>query len=69
MRLWSTHCPKCKVLEKKIELKNIDCEIKDNLDEVLEFGRLHDMNSAPILELDNGEVLDFVAANKYLSNI
>ena len=67
IRLYSTHCPKCKVLEKKLESKNTEFEIIDNINDVVEFGQKHGINSAPILELEDGTVLNFVEANKYLN--
>lgn len=50
MKLYSTNCPKCKVLEKKLQLKNIDFEVKDSkedIDYLISLG----YESAPVLEV------------------
>lgn len=60
--LYTTNCPKCKVLEKKLEEKNIKFEICENVDVMLEKG----MMQAPYLEIDN-ELLDFSKAIKWIN--
>lgn len=67
--LYSTGCPKCRVLEKKLSNLGRDFKIVDNQDEVLKFGQDHNMNSAPILVTENNDILDFVSANRYLSTL
>ena len=61
--LYTTGCPKCKILEKKLEQKNIDYEIFDDVDKMLEMG----FQSVPLLEVDK-KVMDFVEAVKWLNN-
>lgn len=55
--LYSTHCPKCKVLGMKLKQKNINFEENTNIDVMIEKG----FKSAPILEVD-GIVYDFKQA-------
>lgn len=33
--LYSTHCPKCKVLEKKLQMANITYTVFDNITEMI----------------------------------
>lgn len=47
--LFSTECPKCKVLERKLNNKNIAFEKSSNIQEVIDKGFM----SAPILKVDN----------------
>ena len=61
--LYSTHCPKCQVLEKKMEQKNIEFELVTDQDIMIEKGFL----SAPVLDVD-GEILDFNKAVKFVNN-
>ena len=68
IKLYGTHCPKCNVIEKKLLSKNIEFEMIDDPDKVVEFGHDHNLNSAPIIELEDGSVLDFVGANKLLNS-
>ena len=61
MKLYSTHCPRCKVLEMKLKQKNIDFEIIDDKDKVIEIGKANGIMSAPLLEI-NGKIYDFTQA-------
>lgn len=54
---YSTHCPRCNVLEKKLQNANIQYKINTDVDEMLSKG----YQSAPVLEVD-GESLDFKEA-------
>ena len=66
--LYSTHCPKCKVLELKLNQKKVDFNVIDNPDAVVAFGAQHNIMSAPILDVD-GCAYDFSDAVKFLNNI
>lgn len=60
--LYSTHCPKCMILEKKLKSKNIDyIEIND-----IEVMKEKNYLSVPILEV-NGERLDFSRAVEWVN--
>ena len=59
--LYTTHCPKCKVLQKKLNQNNISYIINQDIDKMLQLGIL----SAPALEIDN-IILDFGQAIKWL---
>ena len=62
--LYSTHCPKCNVLSKKLEQNNIEYETIDNEDIMINKGFM----TAPMLEVD-GELMDFSAAIKWLKEM
>lgn len=47
--LFSTECPKCKVLERKLNNKNITFEKSSDIQEVIDKGFM----SAPVLKVDN----------------
>ena len=66
--LYSTHCPKCQVLEQKLKQKNIEFDVVSDIDTIVEYGRKHNIKSAPILEVDN-EPYDFMQALEYIKNI
>lgn len=61
--LYSTHCPKCNVLEKKLKQKNISYEEVNDIEEMKEKGYL----SIPVLEVD-GTTMDFKAASDWINN-
>ncbi len=60
--LYSTGCPKCKVLEAKLKAKKIDYVHNDNADEMMKKG----IQSVPVLEV-NGELLEFAKANQWVN--
>lgn len=61
--LYSTGCPKCKIIEKKLTQKNIDFTVDTDVDHMIQLG----FRSAPILEVD-GLLMKFADANKYLND-
>lgn len=61
--LFSTNCPKCRVLEQKLNQKNIDFIVSDNIDEVIEKGFM----SVPILKIDD-KYLEFGDAVKWVNS-
>lgn len=60
--LYSTGCPKCNVLEKKLKAKNIEYVLVEGEQAILDKG----FSDAPLLEVD-GEYLDFVTANAWIN--
>lgn len=62
--LYSTHCPKCIVLEKKLKQKAITFKEINDVSIMEKKGFM----SAPMLEV-NGKVLDFVNANKWINGL
>lgn len=54
---YSTHCPRCKVLELKLKQKGIDYEENNNVEEMTAKG----FKEAPKLEVD-GVIMDFKQA-------
>ena len=61
--LYSTGCPKCQVLTKKLDAAGISYTVITNVDEMLALG----IKSAPMLEAD-GNLMDFPKANAWLQN-
>ena len=55
--LYSTNCPKCQVLEKKLTSSGVDFEVCNDTDLMQKKG----FQSMPMLEVD-GEVMDFMSA-------
>lgn len=52
--MYSTNCPKCKVLEKKLRAKHIDFTVCDNTSVMIQ----RSITQVPMLEV-NGELMDF----------
>ena len=61
--LFSTHCPKCNVLEKKLKTKNIEYEEINDVSIMKKKGYL----SVPVLEVD-GTSMDFKVASDWINN-
>lgn len=59
--LYSTNCPKCKVLETKLKQQNIDFILETDLTKMMNMGYME----APLLEINN-EIYNFSQAIKWL---
>ena len=62
--LYSTHCPRCCIIEKKLKSKGIDFELFDDEDAMLEKG----FKEVPKLEVD-GVLMDFKEANEWVNEV
>ena len=60
--LYSTHCPKCKILEQKLKSKNIEYVEFTDVDKMIEMG----FSMMPMLKVDS-VVMDFATANKWIN--
>lgn len=60
--LYTTHCPRCEVLEKKLASKGIIHEIVTDTSSMIEKG----FTTAPMLEVDN-KLMDFKEANTWIN--
>ena len=65
--LYTIHCPMCKVLQKKLDSKNINYIIEDNTDKVVEKGNEVGISSAPFLLVDD-TAYSFKDAINWLNN-
>lgn len=61
--LYSTNCPKCVVLEKKLQAKNIPYVKNQNVKEMSLLG----MTTVPMLKVGDGPLLDFTEATKRIN--
>lgn len=62
--LYSTHCPRCNVLEKKLKQKDIQYDEINDVEIIKEKGYL----SLPILEI-NGTNMDFKQAVDWINTL
>lgn len=60
--LYTTHCPKCNVLDKKLTSKGIAYIKNTDTKEMLKKG----FSTAPMLEVD-GVIMDFKQANDWIN--
>lgn len=60
--LYSTHCPRCCVLEKKLKEKNIQYTENNSVDEMLSLG----INEVPVLMVDS-QFLKFKEAVNWIN--
>ena len=68
--LYSTHCPKCIILERKLIERNIDFEMCDDIDLMIEKG----FQEAPYLEIQDDtlgihETLNFSQAIEKINTL
>lgn len=62
--LYSTGCPKCKVLISKLNEKNIDYETCDDISIMLKKG----ISQLPVLDV-SGDVMDFKKSVEWINNL
>jgi len=58
VKMYTTHCPKCNVMERKLKEAYIEFEEIDDNAKVLEVATSLGFTMAPLLEVD-GRVMDF----------
>lgn len=63
IKLYTTHCPKCRVLESKLKNKNIQYVEVTDVDEMVKKG----FQAAPILEVDD-KIMKFAEAVQWVNN-
>lgn len=61
--LYSTGCPKCEVLKKKLAEKGIQYTVNESVEEMLSLG----IEQVPVLKI-NEELLPFPAAVKWIND-
>jgi glutaredoxin len=62
--LYTTDCPKCKILEKKLDAKNINYKKVTDVEEIMKMGIM----SSPVLEVDN-EFMPFTEAISWVNGV
>ena len=60
--LYSTGCPQCNVLTKKLDTKGIKYAKNDNVDDMVALG----IDAVPVLSVD-GKLLEFSAAVQWVN--
>ena len=61
--LYSTGCPKCEVLKKKLAEKGIQYKVNESVEEMLSLG----IEQVPVLKI-NEKLLSFSAAVKWIND-
>lgn len=65
MTLFKTEiCPKCKILQTKLDEKGLEYETSDDMQELIDLG----FKTVPVLEVD-GEYMEFNKAVQYVNNL
>lgn len=61
--LYTTHCPKCRILENELSKKKIDFTIIDDVDYMIQKG----VSSIPMMEI-NGKLKNYNEAIRWIMN-
>lgn len=61
--LYTTHCPKCKVLETKLKQKGIEYKEINDVDYMIALG----LKNAPALQIDGEDMMDFATSIKWVN--
>lgn len=64
INLYSTGCPKCEVLENKLNEKSLEYKVLSDKDEMIKLG----FDSVPMLVVD-GKIMNFPEAIKWVNNL
>jgi glutaredoxin len=67
--LYSTGCPKCKVLKKKLEAANINYTEVTDTDKVYQICKSTGLDSVPIIAIEDGHILDFNRAIAWVKQV
>ncbi len=67
--LYSTGCPKCKVLKKKLEAANINYIEMTDTDKVYQICKSTGFDSVPIIAIEDGHILDFNRAIAWIKQV
>lgn len=67
--LYSTGCPKCKVLKKKLEAANINYTEVTDTDKVYQICNSTGFDSVPIIAIEDGRILDFNRAIAWVKQV
>lgn len=62
--LYSTGCPKCDILKKKLDEKKISYQENNNIEEMIKLG----IDFVPVLQID-GKRLNFAQAVKWANGL
>ena len=67
--LYSTGCPKCNVLKKKLEAANINYTEVTDTDKVSQICNSTGFDSVPIIAIEDGDILDFNRAIAWVKQV
>lgn len=62
--LYTTGCPKCKILEKKLKDKKVSFDVCNDVEEM----KKNNITSVPVLNV-SGKMLDFYNAVQYVNGL
>ena len=64
VKLYTTHCPKCKILEERLNEKKVKYDVIDNIEELQKMN----FKSVPNLEID-GKIYNYLDSIRYLNKM
>jgi len=65
MKLYTTGCPKCRILEKKLADKKIEVEKIEDTSKMAELG----ITSVPVLQCADGKMMAYFDAVKFVNSL
>ena len=65
--LYTTGCPKCKILERKLNEKNIEYNIIEGA-EAIHSIKSFGLSEAPVMTIDDNSILTFGDAVRWVNN-
>lgn len=65
INFFTTSCPKCKILKKKMDDKGISYNTVTDIEVMTALG----LDSVPVLQFDDGALMDFGKAIKWVNEV
>lgn len=65
INFFTTGCPKCKILKKKMDDKGISYNTVTDIEVMIALG----LDSVPVLQFDDGALMDFEKAIKWVNEV
>ena len=62
--LYSTGCPKCRVIESKLNKAGVPFTVVSDVDTMKDLG----ITLVPMMKVDDNELMDFKTANTWVNN-
>lgn len=63
IKIYSTGCPRCRVLESKLNKAHIEYEECDDIDVMRSMG----ITEVPVIDIGDGELMNFVDACRWIN--
>lgn len=65
IKLYSNHCPKCGIIKAKLDAKNIEYELVDDMQTLIQL----ELDQMPVLEVEGQKLVSMLDINNYINTL